>query len=105
MGAGLTSPTLIRCDGTRRSLLRTGFVPRLFFHLHECGEATWDEEGSIVHDLETAREGALKSAREIMCAEIREGRLCLSCRIDIADADGKVLLVIPFTDAVKVSGL
>ncbi len=75
-----------------------------FFHLHECGLLTSDKEGRempVAADLHAA---AVREARAIMCAEVREGRLCLSCRIEVADEDGPVMFV-PFRDAVAVSGV
>jgi hypothetical protein len=40
-----------------------------------------------------------------MAAEITEGKLCLSCRIDVLDEDGRPVIVVPFREAVTVTGL
>jgi hypothetical protein len=80
-------------------------MARFFVHLNECGSVSRDEDGHELADLQEARDAALKAAREIMCAEIAEGRLCLSCQIEITDSAGEVLLVIPFRDAITISGL
>lgn len=80
-------------------------MPRMFFHLHECGKVLSDTEGAEVQDLQAARVRAIREARAIMCAEVAEGRLCLSCRIEVQDERGEAVLAIPFKDAVTVSGI
>ena len=78
---------------------------RYFFNLRECGQVVVDEEGVDRHDLAAARVEALAAARSIMCAEVAEGRLCLSCSIEVFDASGTKVLTIPFRDALAISGL
>lgn len=80
-------------------------MQRYFFHLNECGTATLDEEGVLLPALADARARAIDQARAIMCAEVQEGRLCLSCNIEVRDADGHVALSVPFKEALHVSGL
>jgi len=41
----------------------------------------------------------------IMAAEVRGGQLCLSCPIEVFDAEGHQVLKLPFKDAIGVSGL
>ncbi len=77
---------------------------RMFFHLLECGSVTSDEEGVELANLDAARSEALRAAREVMSAEVREGRLCLSCQIDITEGDGTPLMTLPFRDALVISG-
>ena len=80
-------------------------MPHYHFHLHECGVATLDHEGSAYDSLESARKAAVTAARGIMCEEIRAGQLCLSCHIDIVDEGDECLLRLRFSDAVAVTGL
>ena len=80
-------------------------MARYFFALHECGTILDDEEGRDLPDLAAARQQAVTAARAVMCAEIDEGRLCLSCRIVVTDADRRELLTVPFREAVLVSGM
>lgn len=77
----------------------------LYFNLDECGSVTADAEGREVPDLATAHALALKAAREVMCAELAEGRLCLACHIEVTDDRGDPVLHLRFRDAVTVSGL
>ena len=77
----------------------------MFFHLNECGTGTDDLEGREVSGIAEAKSIALKAVREIMCTEIAEGRLCLSCAMLVTDAEGALMLVLPFRDAVAITGL
>jgi hypothetical protein len=47
----------------------------------------------------------LGGAREIMSNEVKNGKLCLSCHIEVEDEAGQVVLTLPFKEAVQVSGL
>jgi hypothetical protein len=80
-------------------------MPRYFFHLHECGIATLDYDGLDRDSLINVRSEALRAAREVMCAEVAEGNLCLSCYIEVHDAAGEIVMTVPFTEAVDVSGI
>ena len=79
-------------------------MPHYYLHLNECGTITGDPEGMERAGLAEVRVDALKAAREIMCAELAEGRLCLACQIDVADEVGNIVLSLPFRDAVKITG-
>ena len=78
---------------------------RFFFDLHECGRVTPDREGKDYPDLDTAITAAIEAAREIMCAEVSDGRLCLSCHIDILDEQRQRVHTMKFRDAVVITGL
>ncbi|MDB5677095.1 hypothetical protein [Sphingomonas bacterium] len=75
-----------------------------FFHLHECGTVTRDEEGKDMPDLAAARHHAETAARHIMCAEVVDGDLCLSCRIEIENRDSGERTEIHFRDVVNITG-
>lgn len=76
-----------------------------YFDLHECGFVVEDEVGRELSGLGAARDQALEAARDLMSAEVRKGRLCLSCHIEIRDASGEVLHTFRFEDALVISGL
>ena len=78
---------------------------RYFYDLHECGVFFRDEEGAERDSISDARDDALRAARDIMRAEVSEGRLCLSCKIEVKDAAGTVVLTVPFREAITVTGL
>lgn len=80
-------------------------VTRYFFNLHECGTVLDDEEGRELPNLAAARDRAILEARELMSAEVSQGRLCLSCSIVIQDGGREALLTVPFRDALVLTGL
>lgn len=80
-------------------------MARFYFNLHECGTVTPDEEGAVFSDTGLLRERAVQEARAIMSAEVVEGRLCLGCNIEVMDEGGRIVLDVPFREALAVSGI
>jgi hypothetical protein len=80
-------------------------MPKLFFHLHECGSVVVDEEGTEVENLPDAYGLAIRAARSIMSSEVTAGRLCLSCHIRVEDAQGADLMTVSFREALEITGL
>lgn len=77
-------------------------MPRFFFDLHNDVDAL-DDEGKVLPDLESARENALREAREMIQASVAEsGKIDLRHHIDIRDESGATLHVMRFEDAVAV---
>lgn len=76
-----------------------------FFNLHECGKGTLDPLGMECASVDAARVEALRAAREVMCAEVNEGRLCLSCHLEVLDAQGAQVLFLPFREALEITGI
>ena len=56
-------------------------------------------------DIGSVRLSAIQAARDIMAAEVKAGQLCLSCHIEVFDAEGLQVLTLPFKDAIGVTGL
>jgi hypothetical protein len=79
-------------------------MARFFLHLHECGSLIPDEEGMDLGGPEEARAEALRSARQIMCAEVQHGTLCLDCHIEVVSADRVSSFNVAFRDAVEITG-
>lgn len=79
-------------------------MARYFFDLHECGEILLDHDGVDAEHLDAARQLAIAAARDIMCGEIGDGALCLSCYIEIREGEQVVDRVL-FRDAVVVTGI
>jgi hypothetical protein len=77
-------------------------VARFHFHVTNGFGVTEDEEGRELASLDEARREAIKGVRSIVSEEVKEGRLDLGGRIDVADPAGRVLLTIAFTEAVQV---
>lgn len=76
-------------------------MPRYHFHLHDRTGLTEDAHGRNLADLTKARERAIKEARAIICDDVRNGRIDLNGMIKVTDGGGKVVLTLPFTEAVK----
>ena len=79
-------------------------MPRYFLHLRNDMDVP-DEEGLELPDLAAARETAIVNARfSLAQAAMEEAKINFSHRIDIEDADGRVLDTVWFRDVVKVEG-
>jgi len=79
-------------------------MPTYYLHIHNGLGVTRDEEGAEHDDLEAARAEALAGIRSILKEEVGTGRLDLTGRIEIEDASGRLLLSIPFGDALHLDG-
>jgi hypothetical protein len=80
-------------------------MARYFFDLYECGTDILDDEGRDVADPASLHDLAIAEARSVMAAEVLEGNLCLSCRIEIRDAEHKPVLSLPFKAAITLTGV
>lgn len=75
-------------------------MPRYYFHVSAPGlKRCLDPEGQDLDDLTAAYYEAIISAREILAELVRSGKIVDGQRYEIADAEGKVLLVVPFKSA------
>jgi hypothetical protein len=78
-------------------------MPLYYFHVCNGNGFTEDDEGQELPDLEAARAVAIRSARDIMASDIRDGTLDLSSFIEIEDKDSQLVRTIAFDEAVDVS--
>ena len=76
------------------------YLPHYFLHVRN-GWPTEDPEGADFTDLEAARMEAIGAARELLSEAILAGNLLLEHKIEIADEAGRVLLTVPFREAVR----
>lgn len=83
-------------------LLEDPCVARFFFHLHDCGNFTPDEEGRDFEDLDAAVEAAIIEARDLLAAEVAEGKLCLGCRIEVVEESTGRSMIVPFSSTVQI---
>lgn len=74
------------------------------FHLNLFNDVdVMDEEGSDRADLAAAKAEAIKVGRELMAEHLVLGRpVNLSHRMEVSDAHGKVMAVIPFREMVTI---
>jgi hypothetical protein len=80
-------------------------MPQYFLHIYNSHGSAEDDEGLEASSLSAAREKAITGIRGLISAEAENGRINFKGRIDISDASGKVLVSVPFTEAVSVTGL
>ena len=77
-------------------------MARYYLHINNGGGYSEDIEGQELADLDAARVAAIEGVRSLLSEEARQGQLDLSGKIEIADADGNILLIVPFSEAVEL---
>jgi hypothetical protein len=77
-------------------------MARFYLHIRNGGGFVEDLEGQELPDLAAARVQAIEGIRSVLSEETRHGEIDLSGSIEIADGDGNILLVLPFSDAVHL---
>lgn len=76
------------------------------FYLHICnGEVITDTDGTEFADAYAAYQAAIRTAREILSDEVKEGAFNVHHRLEITDADGETLMIVPFSEAVDLSNV
>ena len=78
-------------------------MPRFYFHLYN-DITSIDEEGLELPNAAVAIQKAITSAREIAAEAVRNGRLVLDHRIEVADSSGEIVGKVPFRDVVEIEG-
>lgn len=74
-----------------------------FFHLHNDRNVP-DPEGTHLQSLSAVREHAVADIRELMAEGVKNGRINLRHRIEVADEHGRPVLTVPFSEAVSIVG-
>jgi hypothetical protein len=75
-----------------------------YFHLRDGEDALLDPDGRELEGAEAIAQSALAEARALISDEARLGRIRFDQRIDVEDADGRVVHSLPFDQAVVISG-
>lgn len=78
-------------------------MARFFFHQQTPRGSINDPDGSELDDMEAARAEAITAARHMWAAAILAGDDISEWSFEVADADGRHLMSIPFRDALPVS--
>lgn len=76
-------------------------MPLFFFHLYDDAVSV-DEEGQQLTSDAAARERGVESAREMACAEVRNGHLFLGHRIEVENEAGATIATVHFRDVVTI---
>jgi len=79
-------------------------MPLFFFHLRNSEDLITDQIGRELAGLEEARSEALVEARALIAADARTGKIDFDQRIEVEDADGSIVHVLPLARAVVVKG-
>ena len=78
-------------------------MPRYYFHLFE-DQVLRDEEGIELDGGEAVRRAALSEIHQIMCDQVRAGKISLDHHIEVEDEGGENILSMRFGEAVAVEG-
>lgn len=76
-------------------------MPRFYFHLFN-DETIRDPEGTVCTNAAEALQAAARMARGMAAESVREGRLVLDHRIEVADGSGETIGVVHFRDVVQI---
>jgi hypothetical protein len=80
-------------------------MARFFFNVRIADALFEDPDGSDLVDFSAASEHAVRIARGVMSSEALEGRLDLGSSVEIQDHNRRLILTLPFRDAICVEGL
>jgi hypothetical protein len=78
-------------------------MPRFYFHVCNGTGLVEDEEGQELPDFDSARLSAIRSARDIMAADVQRGMLDLSSFIEIEDSGHQLVYTLGFQEAVDLT--
>ena len=77
-------------------------MPQFFFNIRNGHGFTADEEGRELATEQEARTEAEKGVRSLVAEEARLGRIDLCGSIEVTDAAGTLLFVLPFEQAFEI---
>lgn len=80
-------------------------MTKYFFHTNLCGDFTPDPQGQTMIDTASAIQAAIRKSWHIMADEVSRGRLCLSCHIEVENADSGDRTIVRFRDALRITDL
>jgi hypothetical protein len=86
----------------RETIRQNRRVPIYYFHIHDH-HLTIDEEGVDRADDVSALAYAIRAARSLAAADVSEGHLTLSDRIEIDDENHRRVATIRFDQAVAIT--
>ena len=76
-------------------------MTRFFFNYRLGEDYVRDEEGTDLADIHAARAEAVKDARHLMSRSILDGHDVSKRVFEICDETGRVLLELPFVEAIS----
>jgi hypothetical protein len=76
-------------------------VPRYYMNLRYRDRLFRDEEGDDLPE-HALRQHALSTARDLLQARMDSIRSWFECSFEVTDEEGRLVLTVPFTEAVEV---
>ncbi len=76
-------------------------MPRYFFHIYD-DIVVRDDEGMELPDAEAARREMIAGVREVVCEQVRQGRLILHHRVEVEGENGAPLFAMSFGESVTI---
>lgn len=80
---------------------RSSLVPVYYFHVRGGASDSEGEEGLEYPNDDAAKDAVIAGARSLIAADVLDGILNLSSRIDVMNEHGAMLFSVPFSAAVK----
>jgi hypothetical protein len=77
-------------------------MPRYYFNIRRKDGVSKDPAAVELLDLEQARQAALAYARELLAGNIAKGEILSDDIFEICDENEKILVSIPFRDALRL---
>lgn len=78
-------------------------MPSFYFNLCNGSGYVRDEEGQRLSDVPAAREMAIRSLRDVLAHEVREGRFNAASFIEIEDEQRRHVATVRVAEAIKFS--
>jgi hypothetical protein len=76
-------------------------MTRYFLHLKDSTDEVLDPDGvELLEDAVPA--AALRSARDCISGDVKNGRIDLHYRIEVMNESGQLVHTLPFSDAVEI---
>ena len=88
--------------GYLRLVVHLVCMPHYYFNLYN-ERTVADPEGTDLPDLSAVRNHAVADVRELMAEGVKKGRINFNHRIEVADQCGRLVLTVPFSEAVSIA--
>jgi len=86
----------------RSRLSKDARVARYFLHLRNGSDEFIDPEGADLADIEALKKMVMRSVRDLLAGDIRNGVVDLRCRVDAEDGNGVIVYTLPFEHAFSI---
>ena len=85
-----------------RPVAHSSYMSHYFFNLHN-DRNVMDPEGTDLPDLPSVREHAVADIRELMAEGVKKGSINFSHSVEVSDENGRLVLSVPFLEAVNIA--